>query len=75
MEGKGALSIGDDADVTVIDPKEKWTIDVNQFKGKSRNCPFDGWSVTGRAAATVVGGQIKMCRDPQRLSGGVAGLR
>ena len=75
LEGKGALSIGDDADVTVIDPKEKWTIDVNQFKGKSRNCPFDGWSVTGRAAATVVGGQIKMCRDPQRLSGGVAGLR
>lgn len=67
LEGKGRLSVGGDGDVTVIDPKERWTIDVNQFKSKSRNCPFHGWQVTGRAIATIVDGQVKINRDPKRL--------
>ena len=50
------------ADVTVIDPKAKWTIDATQFKSKSRNSPFHGWKVTGRAVATIVGGEVKMSR-------------
>ena len=37
----------------------KWTIDAEQFASKSRNCPFHGWEVTGRAVATVVGGAVK----------------
>lgn len=67
LTGKGTLAEGADADVTIIDTKESWTIDVAQFASKSRNCPFDGWSVTGRAIATIVGGSIKMNRDKQRL--------
>ncbi len=59
LEGKGHLGIGADADVTVIDPRDRWTIDVGRFAGKSRNCPFDGWPVAGRAIATIVGGQVK----------------
>ncbi|MHC4995945.1 MAG: dihydroorotase [Planctomycetota bacterium] len=65
---KGTLSTGADADVTVIDPNENYTIDVNEFKSKSRNCPFHGWDVTGRPITTIVGGRIKMNRDKGRLS-------
>ena len=70
LEGKGTLAPGiggADADVTVIDPKLQWTIDAEQFASRSRNCPFHGWNVTGRAVVTVVGGVVKLCLDPDRL--------
>lgn len=60
---KGTLRVGVDADVTVIDPKHKWTIDAREFKSRSRNSPFAGWSVCGRAVATIVGGEIRMRHD------------
>jgi dihydroorotase len=66
LPGKGELTPGSDADVTIIDPKAAWTIDAAEFKSKSRNCPFHGWKVTGRAVATIVGGDIKMSRDTDR---------
>jgi dihydroorotase len=56
---RGTLRTGAVADVTVIDPGRKWKIDVSKFVGKSRNCPFDGWEVGGRAVATIVGGQVR----------------
>ncbi len=66
LDTKGHLNVGADADVTIIDPNEHWTIDVNQFKSKARNCPFDGWDVTGRAIATIVGGKMALNRDKSR---------
>jgi dihydroorotase len=57
---RGTLKPGRPADVTVIDPAVKWTIDPAAFKSKSRNTPFGGREVTGRAVATVVGGEVKM---------------
>lgn len=56
---KGTLRPGVDADITIIDPDLTWTIDPSQFKSKSRNCPFAGWQVRGRAVCVLVRGQIK----------------
>lgn len=56
---KGTLQEGADADVTIIDPQLQWTIDPEQFQSKSRNCPFAGWKVKGRAITTLVGGDVK----------------
>ncbi len=67
LPGKGTFSVGADADVTIIDPKHSWTIDVDQFAGKSRNCPFHGRKVNSRAMTTIVGGQIKFNLDPDRV--------
>jgi dihydroorotase len=56
---RGTLNPGSPADITVINPATVWTIDPTNFKSKSRNCPFVGWQVKGRATATIVAGQIK----------------
>jgi dihydroorotase len=56
---RGTLKPGAVADVTIIDPNAAWTIDVEQFASKSRNCPFHGWSVKGRATCTIVKGKVK----------------
>jgi dihydroorotase len=56
---RGTLSEGAVADVTVIDPNHEWTVDVEQFKSFSRNCPFNGWKLKGRATHTIVDGQVK----------------
>ncbi len=55
----GSLQVGAPADITVLDPDLAWTVDVRQFKSKSRNCPFDGRQMTGRAVLTIVGGEVK----------------
>jgi len=56
---KGTLAEGSDADVTIIDSELSWTIDAERFASRSRNCPYHGWQVRGRAVVTIVGGQIK----------------
>lgn len=57
--GFGRLAVGGPADITVIDPEMTWTIDVAEFRSRSRNCPFHGWSVRGRAVATIVAGEVR----------------
>jgi dihydroorotase len=47
------------ADITVIDPAREWTVDVKSFRSKSVNTPFNGWTLQGRAVATIVAGRVK----------------
>ena len=56
--GKGTLQEGTAADVTLIDPKERYTVDVNRFYSKSKNCPYQGMELTGRVVMTIVDGKI-----------------
>ena len=51
---KGTLRPGADADVTIIDPATPWTIDPSAFYSKSRNTPYGGWKVRGRAHTVIV---------------------
>jgi dihydroorotase len=54
---KGTLSVGADADVTVFDPDREWIFQAKESASKSRNSPFSGWKLKGRAVATIVGGK------------------
>lgn len=57
LKTKGSLRRGMDADVTVIDPAANWLVEA-PFASKSRNSPFLGLRLKGRARATIVGGRI-----------------
>jgi dihydroorotase len=54
----GSLAIGAPADVLVLDPSARWTVDPARFYSKSRNTPFGGRSLTGRAEVTIVRGRV-----------------
>jgi dihydroorotase len=66
---KGTLGKGKQADVTIIDLDAEYDIDVNTFLSKSRNCPYHGWTVRGKAEKTIVGGEIRFqTAEPVRAS-------
>ena len=54
---KGTLSVGADADVTVIDPDREWVFQPGDSASKSKNSPFFGWKFKGKAVATIVAGK------------------
>jgi dihydroorotase len=54
---KGTLSVGADADVTVVDLDREWTFHREDSVSKSKNSPFFGWKLKGKAVATIVGGK------------------
>jgi dihydroorotase len=56
---RGTLRPGAVADITLIDPHQTWQVDVEAFQSKSVNSPFHGWTLQGRAVATIVGGRVK----------------
>ena len=53
---KGRMSLGVDADLTIFDPDEEWTVDPEQFASKARNTPFAGRKLKGRVKYTIVKG-------------------
>jgi len=54
----GKMASGLSADITVIDPQLEWTVDPSSFVSRSRNTPFKGWTLRGKAILTIVDGKI-----------------
>jgi dihydroorotase len=54
----GTLEPGAPADVTVLDPKRRRSVDPERFASKSRNTPFAGWNLTGWPVLTIVAGRV-----------------
>jgi dihydroorotase len=71
---KGTLKSGADADVTIIDPTVRWTIEPARFRSKSRNTPFGGWEVRGRAHTVIVAGEVRFTRGGIVQHAGVAAM-
>jgi dihydroorotase len=59
LRGKGSIAAGADADVTVIDPEAEWEFGPGDVLSKSKNSPFLGWKMRGRAVATICGGRVR----------------
>ena len=55
---RGTLSVGTPGDVTILDPDHSWTYDKNDSPSLSRNTPFHGMALRGRALTTIVGGNV-----------------
>ena len=62
---KGTLKVGGPADITIIDPEMPWVVDTSSFRSRSRNCPWGGWALIGRATHTLVEGQQKYVFDAE----------
>ena len=60
---RGTLSVGAAADVTLLDPGLEWTVEPETFASRSRNTPFSGWRLKGRAVRTIVGGRTVWTLD------------
>ena len=60
---RGTLSVGAAADVTLIDPGLEWTVEPGRSASRSRNTPFGGWRLKGRAVRAIVAGKTVWTLD------------
>jgi len=58
LRGRGSLTRGNFADVTIFDAKKRWRFEAAKSRSMSHNTPFDGWQLTGKVVATIVGGKM-----------------
>jgi dihydroorotase len=59
----GSLAIGAVGDVTVIDPHAAWTVEPGRLRSRSKNTPFAGRPMVGRAVLTIVAGGIVFAEE------------
>ena len=58
FKGRGTLTVGSFADVIVFDPDAEWTWQAAHSRSRSRNSPFDGWTLRGRIRHTLSEGHL-----------------
>jgi dihydroorotase-like cyclic amidohydrolase len=63
LTNKGKIEKDKDADITVIDYNQQWTIDASKFKSKAKFSLFDNWEVVGKPTKTFVNGNLVMDED------------
>jgi len=56
--GRGNLSVGSPADVTIADVDNEYDFKRSELLSKSKNTPYDGWKLFGSAVYTIVGGRV-----------------
>ena len=54
----GAIKVGADADIALVDINREWTVDRDKLHGKSKNTPFKGMSLKGKVVKTFLGGRL-----------------
>jgi len=58
LKGRGTLTVGSFADVVIFDPKAEWVFHARDSKSKSKNTPFDGWTMQGKVRWTISEGRV-----------------
>jgi allantoinase len=55
---KGAIAVGKDADLALIDPRQEWQVEGDKFLSKGKITPFEGMALKGRVVKTVLRGRV-----------------
>ncbi len=58
LKGRGTLAVGSFADCVIFDPNAEWVFKAAESKSKSRNTPFDGWTMRGKVRWTISEGRV-----------------
>jgi dihydroorotase len=64
LKGRGTLAVGSFADAVIFDPKKEWVFRAAGSKSKSKNTPFDGWTMLGQVRWTISEGRIAYKSEP-----------
>ncbi|MBR6085745.1 MAG: amidohydrolase family protein, partial [Spirochaetales bacterium] len=57
---KGSLEVGTDADITILDPQARWTLEDDKMHSASHYTPYRGFEVHGKVRTTILRGRIIM---------------
>jgi dihydroorotase len=66
LKGRGTLAVGSFADVVIFDPKQEWVFHAKDSRSKSKNTPFDGWTMQGKVRWTISEGRVVFRSETKR---------